>query len=399
MTSGTRTTQAWQRDKYAIVGIGATDFSRRSGRSELTLATQAAVAALADAGLSPSDVDGIIRCDYDAVRPHALAAALGVTDLSYWADAGPGGNAPCAMIGHAIGAIASGQASTVLAFRALNGRSGQRYGLSGPSNRRVGGDGSYDELAKPFGLLVAGQAYALIAQRHMSEFGTTSEQLAEIPLVCRRRANSNPAAQMQDRTLTLSDYLNARMIATPLRLFDFCLETDGACAVVVTSLDRAKDCRQRPVLISAVAQAAGPNPQPGLDISALMRPEITTLPARDVAATLYARAGVGPTDIDVAQFYDCFSITVLIQLEDYGFCAKGEGGAFAASGALEPGGALPINTSGGNLSEGYIHGMSHIVEAVRQLRGQSTSQAIGAETCLVTSTALPPGSAMVLRSS
>jgi acetyl-CoA acetyltransferase len=399
MASGTRAITAWQRDKYAIVGIGATDFSRQSGRSELTLAAQASAAALADAGLSPSDVDGIVRCDYDEVRPHDLAAALGVTDLSYWSDAGPGGNAPCAMIGHAVGAIASGQATTVLAFRALNGRSGRRYGLSETSDRRVGGDGSYDELAKPFGLLVAGQAYALIAQRHMAEFGTTPNQLAEIPMVCRRRANANPAAQMHDRTLTLADYLNARIISTPLRLFDFCLETDGACAVVVTSLDRARDCRQRPVLISAVAQAAGPSPQPGLDISALMRPEITTLPAHDVAAKLYARAGLGPSEIDVAQFYDCFSITVLMQLEDYGFCRKGEGGAFAASGALDLGGVLPINTAGGNLSEGYIHGMSHIVEGVRQLRGHSTSQVAGAQTCLVTSTALPPGSAMVLRTS
>jgi acetyl-CoA acetyltransferase len=201
---------------------------------------------------------------------------------------------------------------------------------------------------------------------------------------------------MHGRPLSMDDYLAARMISRPLRLFDFCLETDGACAVVVTSAARARECRRPPVLIRAVAQGSVPSPQPGLQYPVLMRECITALPARAVAQTLYRRAGLGPDDIDVAQVYDCFTITVLMQLEDYGFCAKGDGGAFVSSGAIGLGGRLPINTGGGHMSEGYIHGMNHIVEGVRQIRGDSTSQVAGAEVCLVTSTPLPPGSALIL---
>jgi acetyl-CoA acetyltransferase len=196
----------------------------------------------------------------------------------------------------------------------------------------------------------------------------------------------------------MDNYLGARMIADPLRLFDFCLETDGACAVVVTSTERARDLRQPPAVIRAVAQGSMPDPQPGMMYPVLMRESITELPARYVADTLYRRAGMGPNDIDVGQFYDCFTITVLLQLEDWGFCKKGDGGPFAASGAIDLGGEIPINTGGGHLSEGYIHGMNHVLEGVRQVRGTSTSQVEGAETCLVTSTPLPPGSALILRS-
>jgi acetyl-CoA acetyltransferase len=202
---------------------------------------------------------------------------------------------------------------------------------------------------------------------------------------------------MHDRTLTIEDYLAARVISEPLRLFDFCLETDGACAVVVTSAERARDRPHPPVLIRAVAQASIPDPQPGIQFPVLLRRSLTELPARAVAELLYRRAGLGPTEIDVAQMYDCFSITVLLQLEDYGFCAKGEGGAFVADGQIDLDGTIPINTGGGHLSEGYIHGMNHVLEGVRQMRGTSTSQVPGAETCLVTCTPLPPGSALVLR--
>lgn len=385
------------RDTCAIVGIGATDFSRCSERSELSLAVQASLAALADAGLDPSDVDGIIRCDMDNVRGNDLAHTLGIRELTYLGENGPGGAAPCAMVGQAVAAILSGQATTVLVFRSLNGRSGQRFGQSPMEGDRVGGGGSYDELFAPYGLLTPGQIFALMAQRHMVEYGTTSEHLGGIALACRARANNNPAAQMHDRRLAMDDYLAARMISEPLRLFDFCLETDGACAVVVIAADRARDLRNPPVLIRAVAQGSIPDPQPGLQFPVLMRESITTLPARAVADTLYRRAGLGPSDIDVAQLYDCFTITVLLQLEDWAFCKKGEGGPFVASGEIDLGGSVPINTGGGHLSEGYIHGMNHIVEGVRQIRGTSSNQVDGAEVCLVTSTPLPPGSALILR--
>jgi acetyl-CoA acetyltransferase len=382
------------RDRCAISGIGATRFSSNSGRSALALAVEASLAAITDAGLAPAAVDGIVRCDMDAVAHNDLAQALGLPDLTYWGSSGPGGAAPGGMIGQAVGAIRSGQATTVLAYRALNGRSGARFGQgasrSGPGpgggrRRPVGGGGKYEEFFAPYGLVAPGHVFSLMARRHMIEFGTTEEQLGHIAVTCRARANANPAAQMTDRPLTMEDYLAARMISSPLRLFDYCLETDGACAVIVTSRERAEDGPHPPALIRAVAQAAGPEPQVGFLNPVLMRPSLTTQTSKTLADTLYRRAGLGPGDVDVAQFYDCFTITVLLQLEDYGFCAKGEGGPFAASGAIDKGGALPINTSGGHLSEGYLHGLNHIVEGVRQIRGTSTSQVSGAEVCLVTS--------------
>jgi acetyl-CoA acetyltransferase len=291
------------------------------------------------------------------------------------------------MMAQAVGALMSGQAKNILVFRSMNGRSGFRLGkgrLQG-SVGSIGGNGTYEEFFVPYGLVSPGQAWAMLARRHMHEYGTTQEQLGHIALACRDRANANSNAQMHGKPMTMDDYLNAPMISSPLRLPDYCLETDGACAVVVTTAERAGDTPKKPVYLSAVAQGAVPDMQGGLAAPTLMRPDPLRFPSTQVAARLYERAGMGPEDIDVAQFYDCFTITVLVQLEDYGFCKPGEGGPFAASGAIDMGGALPINTSGGNMSDGYIHGMSHIVEGARQLRGESTSQVDGAETCLVTS--------------
>jgi len=391
------TAEREHRDRCAISGIGATAFSARSGRNPLSLATEAALAAIADAGLRPDDVDGIVRSEMDGVAHNDLATALGLTQLTYWGSTGTGGAAPCGQIGQAVGAILSGQASTVLVFRALNGRSGARYGRGTGRSVRVGGRGMLDEFFAPHGLVAPGQMFALIARRHMIEFGTEERQLGAIALACRERANANAGAQMRDRTLTMDDYLSARTIASPLRLYDFCLETDGACAVVVTTAERAAHGPQSPALIRAVAQGGPAGMQGGMMYPSLMRDTITTQPSAAVAETLYRRAGLGPDDIPVAQLYDCFTITVLLQLEDYGFCAKGEGGPFAASGAIGKGGRLPINTAGGHLSEGYIHGMNHIVEGVRQIRGTSAGPVPGADVCLVTSGLPVATSAMILR--
>lgn len=383
----------------AIVGIGSTEFSANSGRSTLTLATQACSAAIADAGLKPNQIDGIVRCTDDVVLHNELVQTLGIKDLAFWGHTGLGGTAPCAMLGQALGAIASGQATTVLCFRSLNGRSGRRFGTGwNAALSTVGGEQQqrYDEFFLPYGLTTPGQMYALIARRHSIEHGTTAGQLGHIALACRRRANANPAAQMHARPLDMAEYLDARMIADPLRLFDYCLETDGACAVVVTALDRARGLPHPPAAIRAVAQASGPQPQAGRALPALMRDSITTFPSRYAAVRLYERAGITVEDIQVAQLYDCFTITVLVQLEDYGFCAPGDGGPLAESGALEPGGRIPINTAGGHLSEGYIHGMNHIVEAVRQIRGTSTTQIADVEHVLVTSGVPPVTSAAIL---
>ncbi|MHB2027867.1 MAG: thiolase C-terminal domain-containing protein, partial [Acidimicrobiales bacterium] len=378
------------RDRCAIIGIGSTDFGRNSGRTPLTLASAAALAAVADAGLTPQEIDGVIHSDYDLVQANHLAHSTGMANLSYWGATGIGGGAPCGMIGQAVAAVTAGLAQNVLVFRALNGHSGLRFsrgsGVQKTGGARfVGGNSGYEEFFFPFGLFAPGQMWAMIARRHMHEYGTTSEDLANIALTVRRRANSNPLAQMYGRQMTMEDYREARMISDPLRLFDYCQETDGACAVVVTSTERSRDAAQPSVIIRAVSQGTGSQPQVGTYFSSLMRESLTVQPSLSSAETLYRRAAMGPEDIDVAQFYDCFTPTVLLQLEDYGFCKKGEGGSFASSGALDLDGEIPINTAGGNLSEGYIHGMNHILEGVRQIRGTSTSQVLDARTCLVTS--------------
>jgi acetyl-CoA acetyltransferase len=385
------------RDRTSIAGIGRTEFSKDSGRSELTLACEAARAAIADAGLSIGDIDGVVRCDMDRVSPSAIVGALGISNLSYVGELGIGGSAPCGMVGLAAMAVTSGQASAVLVYRALNGRSESRFGAAIAPRPVAGGQGNYDEFFTPYGLLTAPQSFALLAQRHAIEFGTGAEELGAIALTCRANANRTPHAQMYSKPLTLDEYLASRMISTPLRLFDCCLETDGACAVVVTSTERAQDLPNRPVLVRAVAQGAPAGISGGMMFPSITYRDPMRLAPANVATSLWTRAGMGPSDIDVAQIYDCFTISVLLQLEDYGFCAKGEGGPFAASGSIGPTGAIPINTDGGNMSGGYIHGLNHVVEGVRQMRGTADVQIKDAETCLVTSGPIGISSAMVLR--
>jgi acetyl-CoA acetyltransferase len=387
------------RDKAAVVGVGQTAFSRDSGRSVLSLATEASLKAIADAGLTVDDIDGVVRCEQDTVRPYSLAAALGAKNLAYWADTGPGGVAPCMMMGLAMGAVMTGQAKAVLAFRSLNGRSETRLGAGGDrmASQVVGGFGTYDEFYLPYGLQTAGQTFALMARRHMLEYGTTPEQLGAVAITCREHAQATPHAQMRGRPMGMDDYLASRMISSPLRLFDYCLESDGACAVVITSAERAKDLRKPPVLIRAVAGGAPHDLRPGMMFPVVTRADVTELGGRKAGEELWRRAGVGPKDMDIAQIYDCFTISVILQLEAYGFVGKGEGGPYAASGALKRGGELPINTGGGHLSEGYVHGMNHIVQAVRQLRGEADMQVPDAELCLCTGGPLPVGSSVVFR--
>jgi acetyl-CoA acetyltransferase len=389
--------QADHRDRCAISGVGTTDFSRDSGRSTLTLAAQAAKAAMDDAGLAPDDVDGIIRCEMDETLHADLAGALGLTSVTFWAAGSFAGAAPCGMVAMAVAAIRSGQATNVLVYRSLNGRSGLRYGQGWTGSARMGGSSSYLEFLGPYGMQSPGIAYALFARRHMIEHGTTAEDLGAIAVACHARGSQNPGAQRFGRPLSMDDYLASPMLADPLRRYDYCLETDGAAAVIVSAADRARSGPAPTVLIRAVAQGDLPRPRLGGLYGNLLSGPLTNASAA-LAARLYGLAGMGPGDINVAQLYDCFTITVLMQLEDYGFCGTGEGGPFASSGALELGGALPINTSGGHLADGYIHGMSHIVEGVRQLRGTSASPVPGAETCLVTSGMPGPGSsALILR--
>jgi len=334
----------------------------------------------------------------DRVTPGAMAGALCLPGLTFTADVGIGGAAPSAMVGVACAAVLAGQAKAVLVYRSLNGRSENRFGAAKAAREYGGGQGNYDEFFTPYGLLTAPQTFALIAQRHIAEYGTQPEQFGAAALTCRDNANRTPHAQMFGKPLTMDDYLDSRMITTPLRLYDCCLETDGACAVVVTSVERARDLPQPPALVRAVTQASPPRGSGGSMFPAITWADPLRMAHSRAAQTLWTRAGLGPSDMDVAQIYDCFTISILLQLEDYGFCGRGESGPFAASGAIAADGDIPINTDGGNMSGGYIHGLNHIVEGVRQVRGTADVQIAGAETCLVTSGPIGLSSALVLRS-
>ena len=379
------------RDRAAIAGIGYTEFSKNSGVSTLELGLRAVTAALEDAGLPVSEVDGLATHRVgDSAMPATLAASLGIDDLKFFVDLFGGGSASHSIVGQAALAVASGVANTIVCYRALNARSEFRMGGSG----RPAPDQAEFQYQVPYGYLAPPQQFAMAARAHMLQYGTTHEQLGQIAVQQRANAVDNERALMR-KPITLDDYLASRWVVEPFRLFDCCLETDGAVALVVTTPERARDLRKPPVWISAAAWGTGQ--------TLYADPIATQTAAARMAPRLFEMAGVGPADIDVAELYDCFTYSVVVQLEDYGFCAKGDGGPFAASGALARGGALPVNTHGGFLSEGYVHGLNHVCEAVSQLRGEAGSRQVeGAEVALSTS---QPGyisgntSALILRKS
>ncbi|MAG30668.1 MAG: acetyl-CoA acetyltransferase [Deltaproteobacteria bacterium] len=379
------------RDQVAIVGIGCTEFSKDSGVSTLTLGTRAILAALDDAGLPPEKLDGLATFRVgDSVLPAIVAQTLGLRDLRYYVDQFGGGSVSHSIVGQAALAIHAGIADYVVCYRALNARSEFRMGGTG----RPLVDAVETQYQAPYGYFVPPQQFAMAARTHMEKYGTTEAQLGKVAVTQRAHAADNERAMMRE-PISLDDYLASRWVVEPFRLFDCCLETDGAVALVVTSAERARDLRKPPVLISGAAWGSGQT------LYSNQQPDTTRSAAADVAPRLYAMAGVGPTDIDVAQIYDCFTYSVIVQLEDYGFCEKGEGGPFVESGATAAGGPIPVNTHGGFLSEGYVHGLNHVYECVSQLRGEAgVRQVEGAEVGL--STAQPGyiagnASALVLR--
>ena len=366
------------RNSTAIVGVGYTEFSTCSGVTTLTLATRAIMAALADAGLTVSDVDGLASHGVnDSTSPHLVAAALGVRQLNYYVDQFGGGSTSHSVLGNAAMAVATGVADTVVCYRAINSRSGIRQGRTGT---KAGPTGGVEEQYKaPYGFVAAVPAFAMLARAHMTKYGTTPEDLGAISINQRHNASLNERAMLRT-PITLDDYLGSRTIADPLRLLDCCLETDGACAIVVTSVDRARHLPHRPVVIGGAVWGGGTT------LLSTGRADLTeTAVSQYLAKRLYSMSGIGPTEVDVAQLYDCFTITVLLQLEEYGFCKPGEGGDLVRSGATGLDGALPVNTHGGFLSEGYIHGLNHVAEAVSQLRGTAGARQVpGAEVALST---------------
>ncbi|MGI9433031.1 MAG: lipid-transfer protein [Myxococcota bacterium] len=381
------------KNQAAIVGIGQTKFSKNSGVSELALAAEAVSKAIDDAGLEPSQIGGLTTFQLDTNDEVDVARAVGIGDLTFFSRIGYGGGAAIGVIHQAAMAVATGAADYVVAYRALNGRSGQRYS-DGVSGDIVTADLIHWSWYMPWGLLTPASWVAMFTQRYIHETGTKPEDLAQVAISTRNHAVNNPDAFFYKRPLTLDDYMNARFIAEPLRLYDCCQETDGGCAVVITTPERAKDLKQTPAIIRGVSQGMGADQE---QMTSFYRPDIHTLPEMDtVAKQMWEVAGLSANDIDAAVIYDAFSSIVLMQLEACGFCKPGEAKDFVQGGALEVGGRLPTNTHGGQLSEAYIHGVNGIVEGVRLIRGASTNQPEKNDHVLVTAGVGVPTSAMVL---
>ena len=363
-------------DKCAITGIGETEYSKNSGKSVAALQMEASLKAIADAGLKPTDIDGVIPYGNMEMVAEDFITNLGLPDLRYSAVTPLGGASAVAAIQAAVSAVASGIANNVLIPIGRNGSSGQRIGARAgemPQFRLIG------EFEMPQGNIAPPQLYAHMARRHMELYGTKSEQLAEIAVSTRANAILNENAVMT-KPMTIEDHQNSRIISDPLRLFDCCLESDGAAAVIVSGSDRAKDLAQKPIYIMGVGEGHPDSPS-----TITQRPDITTLGTAKAAPRAFGMAGVSHKDIDVAEIYDCFTYIVMCQLEDLGFCKKGEGGDFVSNGRIARGGELPINTHGGLLSQSHIVGMNHVCELVKQLRGSAgKAQVANAEIGLVT---------------
>ena len=381
--------------KAAIVGIGATAFSKDSGRSEMSLACEAVVAALDDAGIAPSDVDGFACFGPENNPEIEIARHTGMNELTFFGRVHYGGGAACATVHQAAMAVATGSADVVVCYRAFNERSGRRFGsgVQGIVPEPTAERGQFSWYA-PMGLLTPASWVAMVAQRYMHIYGATSEDFGRVAVADRKHAANNPKAWFYEQPITLEEHQASRWIAEPLHLLDCCQETDGGQALIVTSAERARDLRQTPAIIEAVAQGTGVDQHV---MTSFYRDDIAQLPEMGVVARqLWEGSGLSPDDITMAILYDHFTPYVLMQLEEFGFCGRGEGKDFVRDGRIEIGGDLAINTHGGQLGEAYIHGMNGIAEGVRQIRGNSVNPVADVEHVLVTAGTGVPTSGLIL---
>jgi acetyl-CoA acetyltransferase len=364
--------------RAVIVGIGHTEFSQNSGRSTLQLAAEASLAAIRDAGLSPAAIDGTVTFTMDGNDELALIRALGVPEVRWSARTRGGGGGACATVQLAAAAVESGHADAVLVYRAFNERSGHRFGQP----QRAGNPDPAWNFHMPFGLDTPAKIYALAFQRYMDEHGLTNADFGRYTVVARDWASTNPNAMFYERPITLDDHQASRWIVEPiLRKLDCCLESDGGVALVVTRADRAADLDAVPV---DILSATSSHVEGGSELFAYYDQDLGEhQEAAAMGRRLYAESGLTPSDIDVAMIYENFTPVVFLQLEALGFCGRGEARDFIADGHIGRGGSLPVNTNGGLLGEGYIHGMNNIVEGVRQLRGTAPNQIPGVEHVLV----------------
>jgi acetyl-CoA acetyltransferase len=354
----------------------------------LDLALRASTEAIEDAGLSVHDVDGVICFhENDSALSRDLAAAAGLPVVRWWSDQLAGGNYPCAAVGEAAMAIAAGHARQILVYRALNGRSGHRMGRF-----RLDAPGGPRQFMLPYGFGSPPQVFGMLCRRYMHETGASREHLAAVAITQRDYARENERA-LRREPLSPDDYFAARVIAEPLSLFDCCQESDGACAVVVSDRAAAAGTAHAPITVAAVIGGVGHMGRYPFE----QWPDMSRSWLGQRADELFARAGVRREDIDVAELYDAFTFEILMQLEDLGFCERGQGGQYVAEQGLGLASPMPVNTHGGLLSEGYVQGLNHVCEAVLQLRGAGGSrQVTDAQTALVTSYGFGSGSAMIL---
>jgi acetyl-CoA acetyltransferase len=358
--------------KYAIVGVGESDVGRHLGRTGMALHLEAITRALADAGLDKTAIDGLLtrpsRSDPQFNYSAVLAGRLGI-EPTYFTDVALGGASSVSMILDAVAALEAGLCTTVVCVNG-DAQTGRAPG------RRAGLTNWIEDFERPFGMLGAPESYGLLARRHMHEYGTTSEQLGAIAVACRKHACLNPNAVFR-KPMTLADHQASRYVAEPFRLLDCCPVTDAAGAVIITSAERARDLAQDPVYLLGLGQGFTHSDPPYAQ-------SMTTVASRSASQRAYSMAKLGPKDIDVAELYDCFTYVVLVTLEDYGFCEKGEGGAFVEDGRIEVGGELPVNTGGGLLSQAHASGFLLVTEGAIQMRGSGGARQVpGARTAIV----------------
>jgi acetyl-CoA acetyltransferase len=372
--------------RAAISGIGTTELSRHAGRTELQLACESITAALADAGLTPADVDGLVSYTIDPVEETELVRAVGCDEIAYSSRIPYGGGGSTGVLLHAAAAVASGAADVVVAYRAIRARSGAtRFGEAklAPSPTSAHSGTTATQWCRPYGLLTPASWFSLNCTRYMHDFGVTSEDFGRAVVQLRAYAATNPAAWGYERPMTLEEHQQSRWIAEPcIHMFDCCQETDGSVALVITSAERARDLPTAPVTIVAAAGAARFEQEIATDhyLADLSVMEGSVALAR----RLFDGFGIARDEIDATMIYDAFSPLLLMQLEALGFCDVGAAKDFVADGNLAIDGALPTNTNGGLIGEGYIHGLNLVVEAIRQLRGTAVNQVRGARTVLVT---------------
>jgi acetyl-CoA acetyltransferase len=369
----------------AIVGIGQTEFSRHADRTELQLACESITAALADAGLVPADVDGLVSFTVDPVEETELVRSVGMDEIVYSSRVPYGGGGSMGVLLHAASAVASGAADVVVCYRGIRARSGaSRFGAAktvpSPTSGHAGTTAA--QWCMPFGVLTPASWMSFNSTRYMHRFGVTSADIGRAVVQLRAYAASNPDAWGFEHPISLEDHQASRWIAEPcIRLFDCCQETDGSVAIVVTRPDRAAGLVHTPVVIGAAAGAALFEQEIASDH---YRGDLSVMEGSvALARRLFDTFGFRRDEVDMAMIYDAFSPILLMQLEAFGFCGPGEAKDFIAEGNLGPGGSLPCNTNGGLIGEGYIHGLNLITEATRQLRGSAVNQIEGARTVLV----------------